>query len=177
MQMRVATLFVCHKVYSLELTVPACCCPLCLPEKGVLWDITIGRVVVEGIPWSHMCMHKLCRCAGTNAHLFTIEEDVVRDLEDPLVPEGESLFSLPCGLESDQRSQLVCLSKPDQSYTYFSAWGNMSCLVSMHMMNAYAQQSCAPYATVFGNSSHCSGGGCGGGGGAMKAQALHSPPS
>lgn len=75
-----------------------------------------------GIPGSHLRMHKLYRCAGTNAHLFTIEEDVVRDLEDPLVPEGKSLSSLPSGLESDQRSQLVCSDKPDQSVHASVRW-------------------------------------------------------
>ena len=109
-------------------------------------------------PGSHLRMHKLCRCAGTNAHLFTIEEDVVRDLEDPLVPEGKSLSSLPSGLESDQRSQLVCSNKPDQSWTCFNTLGEMSDLVSMLLLNAHAQQACAQYATVLGNSSHCSGG-------------------
>lgn len=39
-----------------------------------------------------MRMHKLCQCTGTNAHLFTVEEDVERDLEDPLLPEGKSLI-------------------------------------------------------------------------------------
>ena len=42
-----------------------------------------------------MRMHKLCQYAGTNAHLFTIEEDVEHDLEDPLEPEGNSLFLCP----------------------------------------------------------------------------------
>lgn len=42
-----------------------------------------------------MRMHKLCQCVGTNAHLFTIDEDVERDLEDPLEPERKTLFLCP----------------------------------------------------------------------------------
>ena len=55
----------------------------------------IDLVSLEESLWSNMRMHKLCQCVGTNAHLFTIDEDVERDLEDPLEPERKTLFLCP----------------------------------------------------------------------------------
>lgn len=39
----------------------------------------------------HACINRFRQHAGTNSHLFSLEEDVVRDLEDDLEPEGMSL--------------------------------------------------------------------------------------
>lgn len=39
---------------------------------------------------SKVCMHRTSLPAGTNSPFFSMEEDLVRDLEDPLAPPGNS---------------------------------------------------------------------------------------
>ena len=118
-----------------------------------------------------MCMLKFQQLAGTNSHLFTLDEEIQTDIEESFIPEGTSfskdvsmrtseahwrLLCLPCKTESDYSmytisQACVCLCKPACLYTYCDMWGNH--VSYEYMQGVYAQQSCACTHESYGTSS------------------------